>query len=418
MRKAAAALTLFFIAMFGACGLWGAPKIKLGIDVLEDMNFAPLAGKRVGLLTHPAGVNGAGLSTIDVLRRARNVRLVALYGPEHGIYGNEKANVPVENVIDKRTGLPVFSLYGKYRKPSAEMLKNIDVLVIDLQDIGTRSYTYTSCMLRAMEACFELNKQVVVLDRPNPLGGVKVDGPMLEEQFKSYVGLFKVPYVHGLTIGELAKMAKATPGAMEITSKQQIAGRLLVIPMKGWTRAMTWEYTCLKWVPTSPAIPAYSAVLGYPMTGLGCQIGDFQHGYGTQYPFRLLTFKGRSADELVIALNQKKIPGLAFRKVQAKNSSGKAVEGAYVMVTNYEILKPTRLDFYLMQLACELSGVNPFARASEADASLFNKHVGSSSWWKEIKTRGKYANPAPFFVRWDAECAKFRESSKKFWLYQ
>lgn len=140
---------------------------------------------------------------MDVLRRAKSVRLVALFGPEHGIYGDEKADVPVLDKIDKRTGLPVYSLYGKYRKPTPEMLKKIDVLVVDLQTLGVRSYTFKSCMLRAMEACFEQGKEIMVLDRPNPLGGLKVDGPPLDAKFKSYVGLFQVPYVHGMTIGEL-----------------------------------------------------------------------------------------------------------------------------------------------------------------------------------------------------------------------
>ena len=153
---------LVFCAAFAAAtrsGAAAAPRVMLGIDVLESMNFAPIKGKRVGLLTHPAGVNRYGVSTIDVLRRSKNVRLVALFGPEHGIYGNEKADVPVLDKVDRRTGLPVYSLYGKYRKPTAEMLKKIDVLVVDLQNIGVRSYTFKSCMLRAMEACFGGSRQ-------------------------------------------------------------------------------------------------------------------------------------------------------------------------------------------------------------------------------------------------------------------
>ena len=243
-----------------------SPRVMLGIDVLESMNFAPLKGKRVGLLTHPAGVNRYGVSTVDVLRRSKNVRLVALFGPEHGIYGDEKADVPVLDKIDRRTGLPVYSLYGKYRKPTPEMLRKIDVLVVDLQGLGVRSYTFKSCMLRAMEACFENGKEIVVLDRPNPLGGLKVDGPPLDAKFKSYVGMFQVPYVHGMTIGELARMAKDTYGAMEITSKQQRNGKLTVIPMRGWTRSMLWPDTGLRWVPTSPAVPSFAAAVGYSMT--------------------------------------------------------------------------------------------------------------------------------------------------------
>ena len=177
-------------------------KISLGIDVLIGSQVHKLANKKVGLLTHPAGVNRDGVSTIEILRREPKIYLTALFGPEHGIYGNEKANVFIHNRNDPQTGLPVYSLYGKYRKPSPEMLKGLDVLVIDLQDLGVRSYTFVSCMRLAIEACFENDVEVVVLDRPNPLGGLKVDGPLLEKRWMSYVGAYRVPYVHGLTIGE------------------------------------------------------------------------------------------------------------------------------------------------------------------------------------------------------------------------
>jgi uncharacterized protein YbbC (DUF1343 family) len=206
--------TLFLISYPSSALLAAQPqptvnaKIMLGIDVLQSEGFAQLKGKRVGLLTNQAGVNSEGKSTIDVLSQASNVRLVALFGPEHGIDGKEKAEQPIDNQIHPKTGLPVYSLYGKYRKPTSQMLQKIDVLVIDLQDIGVRSYTYVSCMRLAMEACFEHHIEVVVLDRPNPLGGMKVDGPIIEDRFISYVGAVPVPYVHGLTIGEIATHGK------------------------------------------------------------------------------------------------------------------------------------------------------------------------------------------------------------------
>jgi uncharacterized protein YbbC (DUF1343 family) len=215
-----------------------AAPIYLGIDVLEQSGFRAVAGKRVGLLTHPAGLNRRGKSSIDVLRGAPNVRLVALFGPEHGIYGDEKANVPVDDKIDPRTGLPVYSLYGQYRKPTAKMLTGLDALVIDLQDVGVRSYTYVSCMRYAMEACFENGVEVIVLDRPNPLGGLKVDGPPLDRQWRSYVGAFFVPYVHGLTIAELARIAKHRPGWMETSDTIRQQGKLTIVPMQGWRRDM------------------------------------------------------------------------------------------------------------------------------------------------------------------------------------
>ena len=292
---------LVCFSLFFSIGLIQADPIYLGIDVLEQSGFRAIGGKRVGLLTHPAGLNRRGESSIDVLRRANNVRLVALFGPEHGIYGNEKANIPIDDKIDPHTGLPVYSLYGKYRKPTAKMLVGLDALVIDLQDVGVRSYTYVSCMRYAMEACFENGVEVVILDRPNPLGGLKVDGPPLDREWRSYVGAFQVPYVHGLTIAELARIAKHTPGCMETPEHIRKNGKLTVIPMRGWRRDMLWTKTGLRWVPTSPYIPDLSAVLGYAMTGLGAQEGGFTHGIGTPYPFRLLRYKGKSPEQIKAA---------------------------------------------------------------------------------------------------------------------
>ena len=230
------------------------PQIMLGIDVLARKQFHALQGKRVGLLTHPAGVNRYGTSTIDVLRQSPRVNLVALFGPEHGIYGDEKANIPVADRIDPKTRLPVYSLYGKYRRPTKAMLDRIATMVVDLQDIGSRSYTYVSCMRYVMEEAFQQGKEVVVLDRPNPLGGLKVDGPPLNKQWMSYVGAFQVPYVHGMTIGELANMAKNKPGVLQIPDRDRKRGRLNIIRMSGWSRRMMWSSTGLEWVPTSPAI--------------------------------------------------------------------------------------------------------------------------------------------------------------------
>lgn len=388
-------------------------KVSLGIDVLEAMNFQPIKGKRVGLLTNPAGVNSFGVSSIEILRRAKNVNLVALFGPEHGIYGNEKAEVPVLDKIDKKTGLPVFSLYGKYRKPTPQMLSKIDTLIVDLQDVGCRSYTYVSCMLYAMEACFESGKEIIILDRPNPLGGLKVDGPMLDMQFKSYVGMFPAPYVHGLTIGEIATMAKSNKGWLNISEKAVASGKMRVIKMSGWKRSMQWPDTGLRWIPTSPAIPNYAAVLGYAMSGLGCQIGPFQHGYGSEYPFRFLTYKGRNPYDIAKRLRAKQIQGLDFKVL--KNKAGK--EGVYIIVTDFEKLRPTELSFNLMALTCQFEKNNPFVAATNSNALLFNKHAGSAQWWNEIYSKGKNANVNSFIARWQLSSKKFQDFSRNFWLY-
>ncbi|MGJ8652297.1 MAG: DUF1343 domain-containing protein [Opitutaceae bacterium] len=408
-------LSLLFICLFSAAATSQAERIYLGIDVLEQTGFRALQGKNVGLLTHPAGVNRNGESTIDVLRRANNVRLVTLFGPEHGIYGNEKANVPVKDKIDPRTNLPVFSLYGKYRKPEPIMLANIDVLVIDLQDVGVRSYTYVSCMRYAMEACFASNKEVIVLDRPNPLGGLKVDGPPLDKQWRSYVGAFHVPYVHGLTIGELARIAKHTPGWMEVPDSVRKKGKLTVIPMRGWRRDMLWPETGLRWVPTSPYIPDLSAVLGYAMTGLGAQEGGFSHGIGTPYPFRLLRFKGKSPEQVLQALKAKNIPGLSYKTMKTQSAAGAPVTGVYIGVKDWSRVRPTEISFHMMQIAAAWSSSNPFH--SVKNPALFNKHVGSTAWWNELQQRGAQSRVDAFVNQWSGQASQFQASAKRFWLY-
>lgn len=394
-------------------------QVKLGIDVLQRHEFQCLKKKRVGLLTHPAGVNSKGESTIDILYKDKRVNLVALFGPEHGIYGNEKAERKVDDCIDSKTGLRVYSLYGKNRRPSPEMLKAIDVMVIDLQDIGTRSYTYISCMCYTMEECFKHNIEVIVLDRPNPLGGLKVDGPILEQEWKSYVGALRIPYVHGLTIGEIAWACKQEPDWLAIPQKIRENGKLSIVRMQGWNRTMMWPETGLKWVATSPAITSFDAVLGYPMTGLGCQLGGFLHGYGTEDPFRLLSFRNKKPYQIEKILKAKNIPGINYEKRKSFNpNTQKYQEGLYIKIHNFKTWNPTELSFHLMKLACEWGeNKNPFATDTESNINLFNKHVGSTAWWKAISTSGNKVNLMHFLTQWKKDAKQFQTWSKQYWLY-
>ena len=407
-------LTLWIGVAF-ASNLTAQP-LLLGIDVLERNGFSEIRGQRVGLLTHPAGVNRRGTSTIEVLRRSPRVNLVALYGPEHGIYGDEKASVPVDDKIDARTGLPVYSLYGKYRKPTPKMLADIDVLVIDLQDIGVRSYTFISCMRKAIEACFEEGKEVLVLDRPNPLGGVKVAGPPMDIHWKSYVGAFQIPYVHGLTIGEIALMAKRTPGWLEVTSEVRETGRLRVVNMQGWRRSMLWPETGLEFKPTSPYIPDVSAVMGYAMTGLGAQLGSFSHGIGTPYPFRFLRFKGKTPQQVQAVLTQAGIPGLSFPIIETKTTQGAKVTGVYARVDDFYRLDPLAISFHMMRITAQWEP-RAFTGAKDNEANLFNKHVGSTAWWDELTDRGSQARVEKFLADWERAAVQFRRDSQPFWLY-
>ena len=392
-------------------------KFSLGVDYLEETKFDILKGKKIGLLTHPAGVNSRGISTVDVLRSSSQVDLVALFGPEHGIYGNEKAAVPVEDKIDQKTGLPVYSLYGKFRKPTPSMLSKIDCMVIDLQDVGVRCYTYISCMRYAMEACFEEEVQVVVLDRPNPLGGQKMAGPMIDEKWMSYVGAFPMPFVHAMTIGEIALWSKKESGILKISEKARKSGQLAIVPMKNWKRAMTWPQTGLKWIPTSPNIPTLDSVAGYPMTGLGAQMGKFKHGIGTPQPFRFLTFDGISPADLKSELDNLNIAGLSFQLKTLKNNSGKDIEGVYIVLTDWTKWRPTELAFYMMQLSAKWETPSPFTQAKESEVTLFNKHVGSSAWWNHLFQSGASCEPRKFLIKWDGETRSFKDRVSKYYLY-
>jgi uncharacterized protein YbbC (DUF1343 family) len=401
--------------------------VMLGIDVLEAQGFAAVKGKRIGLLTHPAGVNRRGESTVNVLRRAPGVKLVALFGPEHGIYGDEKAEVKIGDRTDPRTGLRVYSLYGKYRKPTKEMLKGLDAMVVDLQDIGTRSYTYVSAMLYTMAACFEHHVEVIVLDRPNPLGGNKVDGPPLDPQWKSYVGAIRVPYVHGLTIGEIARMARESPGVLQVPNAINVAeavrakGKLTVIPMRGWRRSMRWSETGLTWVPTSPMIQDFSAVVGYAMNGLGTYFDPnarfdigLRHGVGANYAFRGLSHKTVKSDVLERELRALRLPGLSYRRISVPGRNGKPETGVFVEISDWDDWNPVELSIHLMVLGCKLDPRNPFRTG---DASGFLRHMGSSAFYETLKRDGARTNAAAWVKEWQTHNAIYRQQSRKFWLY-
>ena len=392
-------------------------RILMGVDYLEARNFDILQGKRVGLLTHPAGVNSQGKSTVLLLHTSEAVNLTALFGPEHGIYGDEKASVPVDDKIDHRTNLPVFSLYGKFRKPTAKMLANLDCVVIDLQDVGVRCYTYVSCMRYVMEACFEAGVEVIVLDRPNPLGGLKVAGPMIDPEWISYVGAFPMPFVHGMTIAELALWSKQTSGILKIEEQVRKKGKLTLVPMQNWKRSMTWPSTGLTWYPTSPNIPTLDSVAGYPMTGLGAQMGKFKHGIGTKYPFRFLTYEGKSSADVKKALEELRLKGLSYKILDTTDSSGKKISGVYIAIQNWSEWQPTELAFAMMQLSARWQSPSPFKNAKKSEINLFNKHVGSSAWWDHLQGSGGQVNPGPFLKRWNAEVANFRRQVMPYLIY-
>jgi uncharacterized protein YbbC (DUF1343 family) len=396
-----------------------AHPVMLGIDILEAGGFAAIRGKSIGLLTHPAGVNMHGVSTIDILRRAPGVHLVALFSPEHGLRGEHLAGINYPDHVDAQTGLMVHSLYNGSpdHKPTRGQLKGIDAMVIDLQDIGTRAYTFTSAMETCMEGCFENGVEVIVLDRPNPLGGLKVDGPPLDPQLISYVGEFRVPYVHGLTIGELARMAKEAPGILKIPDARRVAGRLVVVPMRGWRRSMRWPDTGLSWVPTSQQIPDFSAVEGYPMTGLGTQLGGFRSGIGTSYPFRGLSYHGIKFEVLERELKSLDLPGIGFRRVSVPDpKTGKPDLGLYVEITDWDLCRPTELGLHLIRLACKYDP-RTFAAATKSELRIFGLCLGSAAFYNDVVAHGAKVNVEAYLRDWQAKAAIYQQQSRRYWIY-
>ena len=417
---------LFADSLFAAASAPSAePKVRLGVDVLAAENFARLRGKRVGLVTNQAGVNRRGESTIRILHvhaRRAGAELVALYGPEHGIYGDVPAEKIVADQRDVRlgTGLPVYSLYGGTRRPTAEMLRGVTQMVVDLQDVGSRSYTFVSCMRLVMEACFEAGIPVLVLDRPNPLGGVKCDGPMLDAKWQSYVGMYPVPYVHGLTIGELARAALGE-GWLKLSAEARSRAKLDVVKMIGWRRSMLWRDTGLAWVPTSPYIANPDAAEGYAMTGLGCCAGKFSHTFTASReplrlvrPFRFLGYPGKNEKEMAALVDGFGISGL--RGVPAVMGNGSA-RGALLSVTSWKSLRPTEISFHMMRQCCVWEKSNPFAALRGNARDLFLKHLGDEKFFDALCREGAKLDVRAWCSRWEARAAVFRRTVADYRLY-
>lgn len=370
------------------------PKVKLGIDVLRDAGFRGLEDKKVGLITNPSGVDAAGRATVDILFEAKEVDLVALFAPEHGIYGERPAGEKIEKRTDERTGLPVFSLYGDNKKPTPEMLEGIDVLIYDLQDIGCRSYTYISTMGLAMEAAGEKGIEFFVLDRPNPLGGTQIQGPPLEKGYTSFVGQWPIPYLYGMTPGELANMIKGE-NWLKTTPK------LVIVPMRGWKRSMLWPDTGLAWVPTSPNIPTYQAAVMYSVTGIIGEGMKVNHGIGSRLPFEYLG--GPDFDAFILStklnkgLQENEFKGVrarpAFWQPLAGDNAGEVVQGVQLMLPNAKDVNLGQLSMYLMSELIAEKGKELFKPESIKDKSTFIKvcggptiyeHMRDGEPWKEL----------------------------------
>jgi uncharacterized protein YbbC (DUF1343 family) len=363
-------------------------RVKTGIEVLRDRGFDVLKGKRVGLITNPTGVTSSLEATVDVLARAPGVTLVALFGPEHGVRGDREAGKYVESSIDEATRLPVYSLYGKTRKPTPEMLKGVDVLVYDIQDIGVRSYTYISTMGFAMEAAAENGIEFVVLDRPNPLTGVRVEGTMLDENFKSFVGMYPIPYVYGMTAGELATMIN---GEGWLNGGKRC--KLQVVPMAGWKRSLWWDETGLPWVPPSPHIPNSTTPMFYVMTGLLGELGTVNQGVGYTLPFEVVGAPWLDGRIFARYLNSQGMPGVQFRPMVYRpfyfDTTGQLYGGVHIHVTDRDRVELSVVQFAILEALFRLFPERDiFQRARTDKVQMFDKVNGSDRVRMLLQTKG------------------------------
>ena len=395
------------------------PVVKTGVEVLRDRGFEGLVGKRVGLVTNPSGVDSRLKSTIDILNEAPGVELVALYGPEHGVRGDVYAGGKVETFKDPATGLPVYSIYGSTRKPTQEMLEGIDVMVYDIQDVGVRSYTFISTLGLVMEACAEKGIEVMVLDRPNPLGGNKIEGCYVEQPFNSFVSQYRIPYVYGLTVGELAVMINEEGlNRGQKGDQAPVRCKLKVIPMEGWTRDMLYEDTGLPWVLPSPNIPFKESPMYYAASGVCGELYGFMNiGIGYTLPFQVFGATWLDPEMLKKTLEGYDLPGVSFRTIWYKpfsgSQKGQLVGGLQFFFTDYEKARLTEVQFMVMQAVAQLY---PDKKAFEtvSGIGLFDKVCGTDQIRLKFSENYRFDDIRDY---WRKDESDFRELSGKYYLY-
>lgn len=412
-------LLLFISLLAGMSCNASNPVVKTGVEVLRERGFEGLKGKKVGLVTNPSGVDSRLESTIDILNNAPGVDLVALFGPEHGVRGEVYAGGKVESFKDPATGLPVYSIYGSTRKPTPEMLEGIDIMVYDIQDVGVRSYTFISTLGLVMEACAEKGIEVMVLDRPNPLGGNKIEGCYVEQPFNSFVSQYRIPYIYGLTVGELAVMINEEGlNRGQKGDQAPTKCRLKVIPMDGWTRDMVYEDTGLPWVLPSPNIPFKDSPMYYASSGICGELYGFMNiGIGYTLPFQVFGATWLEPDRLKDRLESYDLPGVSFRTIWYKPFSGsqkdQLVAGVQFFFTDYEKARLTEVQFMVMQAVAELY---PDMKAFEAVSGigLFDKVCGTDRIRTDFSKSYRFDDIKDY---WRKDESSFRRLSEKYHLY-
>ncbi|MFC4736968.1 exo-beta-N-acetylmuramidase NamZ domain-containing protein [Bacillus daqingensis] len=378
---------------------------KLGVDVLMEDELELVEGKNVGLITNPTGVDQELNNIVDVLFEHPDVELTALYGPEHGIRGDAQAGEYVESYIDEQTGLPVYSLYGETRQPTEEMLEDVDVLLYDIQDVGTRFYTYIYTMAYVMEAAEEYDIPVVVLDRPNPINGEAVEGPVLDPDFESFVGLYPIPLRHGMTSGELAYF---------FNEEFDINADLSVVEMEGWERWMYYDDTPLHWVLQSPNMPTLDTALVYPGAAL-IEGTNASEGRGTTKPFELLGAPFVNSTELAAELNALELPGVTFRAASftptISKHQGTLSNGVQIHIEDRDAFQPVETGLHIVQTMLEL-----YPNEFEFLGTNFFDNLIGNSYVRENLLNGVPADE--IISKWQDELDDFMDVRADYLLYE
>jgi uncharacterized protein YbbC (DUF1343 family) len=377
-----------------------AARMQTGLDVLEAQKFAPLRGKRVGLITNHTGVDSQGRSTVDILSHAPGVQLVALFSPEHGLAGNNDEKF--SSTKDPSTGLPVHSLYGETQRPTDEMLTGIDTLVFDVQDAGVRFYTYTTTMAYCMEEAAKHNIAFFVLDRPDPMGGEIVEGPMLDPDKTSFTAYFPLPVRYGLTIGELAQLFNA---------ENHLGVDLHVIAMKNWHRNYFFESTGIKWIPPSPNLRTTKGAILYPGIEI-LQNAGVSVGRGTQTPFEEFGAPWLNGEEVAAALNERHLPGVRFSAQPfipvAGLYSGQRCGGVAIRVTDRFTVRSMRVG---LEIAALLQKLYP----KQFDAEKLLLLLGNAETVQQLAAG---VSPEKIIASWAPALTAFDAVRRKYFLYK
>jgi len=395
--------SFFFIRTSSASG-----KVKPGIDVLAE-NPIIIKGKKIGIITNHTAFNSGMLSTADIISGIPGTTVVALYAPEHGFRGGKTGFI--DDHKNGKTGIRVFSLHGKTRSPTDEMLNGIDILIFDIQDIGARSYTYISTMKNCMEAAARHEMPFVVLDRPNPLGGLLVDGPVLDMKFASFIGPGPVAYIHGMTAGELA---------LFFNSELGINCNLKIVPMEGWRRDMRWKDTGLVWSPTSPHIPEPDTPLFYAATGILGELPLVNIGVGYTLPFKIVGAPWINAEDITARLNGKNLPGVYFQPFYFtpfyRHYKDKFCEGFRIIITDANSFRPVETGYHIIETLLKLYPEEfNLGKISKYCEGMFNQANGTDRILRMFK---KNASAQEIIESYEKELEIFMKKRKKYLIYE